>query len=443
MPVEPRGLVIAATASGSGKTTLTLGLLRALRRRGFRVSGTKVGPDYIDPAFHAQATGQTAYNMDPWAMSLGLQRQLFRQAGKDSELVLVEGVMGLFDAASSGVGSTADVAVQLGLPIILVVDVRGQAQSVAALVEGFRGHRPELTLGGLVLNRVGSSFHMDMLRSALEPLGVPLLGGIPRDEDLKLPNRHLGLVQAGEHKDLEAFLERAADRMEQHLDLEALLQNAAPARGQGTEEVSSRDLPDPPGQTVSVARDACFSFLYPHLLHHWRKAGAELHFFSPLENEPPRWDADAIYLPGGYPELHAEGLSQAKRFRAGMVDAEERGVFIYGECGGYMTLGDCLTDDKGRAFPMLGLLPLHTSFERPRLHLGYRQLRTCQPMPFWKTSGHDLAGHEFHYASTVESGPAASLFQVWDARGGQRADAGLVRGSVAGSFLHLISGYPG
>ncbi|MGM0561736.1 MAG: cobyrinate a,c-diamide synthase [Pseudomonadota bacterium] len=442
MPAEPHGLVIAATASGSGKTTLTLGLLRALRRRGYRVSGTKVGPDYIDPGFHAQATGRAAYNLDPWAMSRGLQRHLFRQAGEDSDLVLVEGVMGLFDAASNGLGSTADLSIQLGLPVILVVDVRGQAQSVAALVEGFRGHRPDLNLGGLVLNRVGSSFHMDMLRDALEPLGVPLLGGIPRDTDLTLPDRHLGLVQAGEHQDLEAFLERAADCMDEHLDLDALACMAVPARGEGAEAISSRDLPNPPGQKVSIARDTCFSFLYPHLLHHWRSAGAELHFFSPLKDESPRQDADAIYLPGGYPELHAEGLSQARQFRQAMMNAGERGVFIYGECGGYMTLGDCLTDGKGRAFPMLGLLPLHTSFEQPRLHLGYRRLQTCRPMPFWEASGHYLAGHEFHYANTVESGAAASLFKVWDARGCEREEAGLVRGSVAGSFLHLISGYP-
>lgn len=444
MPAESRGLVIAATASGSGKTTVTLGLLRALRRRGYGIAGTKVGPDYIDPGFHERATGRPAYNLDPWAMSKGLQRHLFRRAGQDSELVLVEGVMGLFDAASNGVGSTADLAIGLDLPVILVVDVRGQAQSVAALVQGFRGHKPELNLGGLLLNRIGSRFHMDMLCSALEPLGIPVLGGIPRDEGLYLPDRHLGLVQANEQVALEAFLERAAERIEQHVDLEALVNIAArPVCSVGDRGVVSTDLPDPPGQRISIARDNCFSFLYSHLLRHWADSGAELNFFSPLKDEAPQKNVDAIYLPGGYPELYCENLSQAAGFRRAMTDSAERGVFIYGECGGYMALGDSLTDGNGRTFPMLGLLPLGTSFEEPRLHLGYRQLRACCTLPFWKTAEHRLAGHEFHYACTLDRGSETSLFKVWDACGREREPAGLIKGSVAGSFLHVISGFPG
>lgn len=439
MLAESRGAIIAAPSSGSGKTTLTLGLLRALRRKGVRVAGAKVGPDYIDPRFHEQATGCPAYNLDPWAMSDGLLQQLFLQAGGDSELVLVEGVMGLFDAASNGVGSTADLAVTLELPVVLVIDVRGQGQSVAALVKGFRDHRPELVLGGIVLNRVGSDVHLEMLQDALAPLGIPVLGGVPRDEALHTSNRHLGLVQASERSDLEAFLEAAADKVEQHLNLEMLQKICArpdirPLRSQGAGE-----LPSPPGQRVAVAQDVCFSFVYPHLLHYWRSCGTELRFFSPLENEVPDPASDAVYLPGGYPELHAERLSQADRFRLGMTAAVERGAFVYGECGGYMTLGRQLTDARGQEFAMLGLLPLHTSFETPRLHLGYRRLQACSTLPFWQGTSGELTAHEFHYAQTLELGPADSLFTVRDARGRDRGPEGLVSGNVAGSFLHLLA----
>lgn len=439
MPAEPRGLVIAAPASGTGKTTLTLGLLRAMHRRGVRVAGAKVGPDYIDPRFHERAAGHPAYNLDPWAMSEGLLQHLFLQTGEDSELVLIEGVMGLFDSASNGLGSTADLAVTLGLPVVLVIDVRGQGQSVAALVKGFRDHRPDLVLGGIVLNRVGSDVHLEMLRDALAPLDLPVLGGVPRDETLHMPNRHLGLVQASEHSDLEVFLEAVADKVEQHLDLEMLQEictgpNFQPVRFQGAGE-----LPSPPGQRVAIAQDVCFSFVYPHLLHHWRSVGADLTFFSPLDNEAPDSASDAVYLPGGYPELHAERLSQADRFRLGMTAAVKRGAFIYGECGGYMTLGRQLTDAKGEEFAMLGLLPLHTSFETPRLHLGYRRLQACSTLPFWQGPGGELTAHEFHYAQTLELGPAEPLFTVRDARGRDRGLEGLVSGTVAGSFLHLLA----
>ncbi|MFC4351064.1 cobyrinate a,c-diamide synthase [Fodinicurvata halophila] len=438
MPADSRGAIIAAPSSGAGKTTITLALLRALRRKGVRVAGAKVGPDYIDPRFHERATGCPAFNLDPWAMSDGLLQHLFLQAGADRDLVLVEGVMGLFDAASNGLGSTADLAVTLGLPAVLVVDVRGQGQSVAALVKGFRDHKPELVLGGIILNRVGSDVHLEMLQEALAPLDIPVLGGVPRDEKLHAPNRHLGLVQASERNDLDAFLETAADKMEQHLDLETLQEICTRPAFQPVRSQVAGELPNPPGQRVAIAQDVCFSFVYPHLLQHWRSSGAELTFFSPLDNEVPDPASDAVYLPGGYPELHAERLSQADRFRLGMTAVVERGAFVYGECGGYMTLGKLLTDARGQEFPMLGFLPLHTSFETPRLHLGYRRLHACRTLPFWQDTSDELTAHEFHYAQTLALGPADSLFTVRDARGRDRGSEGLVSGNVAGSFLHLL-----
>ncbi|QDL90444.1 cobyrinate a,c-diamide synthase [Paroceanicella profunda] len=425
-----RGLVIAAPASGSGKTTLTLGLLRALARAGRAVRSAKSGPDYIDPAFHAAATGAACVSLDAWAMRPARLRALAARQG--GEILVVEGAMGLFDGAPpEGRGSTADLAQALGLPVLLVVDAARQGQSVAALVEGFARHRPGLALAGVVLNRVGSARHERLLRGALGQTGVPVLGAVPRLTELDLPSRHLGLVQAGEHPALEAFLDRAADRVSAALDLPALLAAARPLHP-ALPGRAPRGHP-PPGQRVALARDAAFAFAYPHQLADWHAAGAEILPFSPLADEAPAAGADAIFLPGGYPELHAGRLAAAARFRDGLHRAARAGTRIEGECGGYMVLGDGLEDAGGARHAMLGLLRLETSFARPRLHLGYRRLlpRDGAPRP-----GPQL-GHEFHYASTTRA-EGAALYDAEDAEGQALGPAGLVNGSVSGSFAHVI-----
>ncbi len=447
-----RGLLIAAPASGSGKTTVTLGLLRLLRRLGRPVAPAKAGPDYIDPAFHAAACGRASVNLDVWAMRpAALAGLAAAQAGAGSpgadqdELLLVEGVMGLFDGGPGGAGSSAELADRLGLPVVLVVDAKAQAQSLAALARGFRDHRPELMVAGVVANRVGGERHAALIREALDAVGLPLLGALPRRDDLALPSRHLGLVQAVEHPELEALLERAADWVAESLDLTALLALAAPlAPGGGAAgQPSGGALPGlpPPGQWIAVARDAAFAFAYPHLLAGWRAAGAELAFFSPLQDEAPDPAADAVFLPGGYPELHAGRLAAARAFLDGLRAAAARGAWIYGECGGYMTLGETLIDAEGRGHALAGLLPLTTSFAERRLQLGYRALRSRAPTPFGP-AGSGFRGHEFHYASVVAEGAARDgggrLFAVEDAGGERRPDAGLAVGTVAGSFLHLI-----
>lgn len=433
--VSAPGLIIAAPASGSGKTVLTLALLRAYRRAGLSVASAKAGPDYIDPAFHAAASGAECVNLDPWGMRPETLTALAGDAARDMDLLLCEGVMGLFDGAADGTGSTADLAARTGWPVVLLLDVRGQAASAAAVYEGFARHRDGLALAGVICNRVGGEGHVDTLRAAFAALPVPprFLGFLPRGDAFALPERHLGLVQAREHEALDRFLDGAAALVADRLDLDALRAQARPGSG-----AAGTAIPLPPlGQRIAVARDDAFAFAYPAVLRGWRAAGAALSFFSPLADEAPDPQADAVYLPGGYPELHAGRLAANDRFRDGLAGAAARGAAIYGECGGYMALGAGLVGPDGARHRMVGLLPLETSFAERRLHLGYRRIETRTASPLGP-AGVRFRGHEFHYATVLTEGPGDPLFRAEDARGERTADCGLVSGTVAGSFLHLI-----
>ncbi|HYG89695.1 MAG TPA: cobyrinate a,c-diamide synthase [Azospirillum sp.] len=425
------GLVIAAPNSGSGKTVTTLGLLRALRSAGVGVASAKVGPDYIDPRFHAAASGRPCRNLDPWAMR---DSTLARLADQTADLLIVEGVMGLFDGAADGTGSTADLAALAGWPVVLVLDVARQGQSAAAVLHGFRSFRPDVSVAGVILNRVGSPSHESTIRAALAPSGVPVLGAIPRDADLDLPRRHLGLVQAEEHADLDAFLDRAATVLGRVVDLDALRALARPARFAA--EPAGFALP-PLGQRIALAQDAAFAFAYPHLIEDWRAQGADLLPFSPLADEAPDASADAVYLPGGYPELHAGRLAGNRCFLNGLRASAARGAALYGECGGYMVLGEALEDADGETHAMAGLLPVATSFAKRKLHLGYRRAVTLSLSPLGP-AGTVYRGHEFHYASITSTSTGEPLFRVSDAQGSDLGHLGSRRGRVCGSFVHLV-----
>lgn len=427
------GLLIAAPSSGSGKTTVTLGLLRALRNAGHAIAPGKSGPDYIDPAFHAAASGVPCLNFDPWGMrsELLLANASVHSAG--GRTLVIEAMMGLFDGAVDGTGSAAELATTLGLSVLLVVDCARMSHSVAALVSGFANFRAGIRVAGVILNRVGSDRHEKMLRDALGAIGMPVVASLRSDPVLALPERHLGLVQAGENQGLEQFIETAAWSISKSCDLDLLMRIVR----QGPQRTSEANIPRllPPGRRISVARDLAFAFCYEHMLLGWRRRGADISFFSPLLNEGPAEDADFIYLPGGYPELHAQNLAGASHFRAAMHRAADRNVTIYGECGGYMLLGEGMTDASGTRHAMLGLLPLETSFAQRRRHLGYRHVTPVSgngPFPF------AMRAHEFHYSSIVSEGAAERLFQVRDAHGKYLGEAGLKRGSVSGSFMHLI-----
>ena len=431
------GLLIAAPRSGAGKTTVTLGLLAALRSRGLVVQAAKVGPDYIDPAFHAAATGRQSFNLDSWAMPPSLIDALLREGAAQADLLVIEGAMGLFDGipgAPRRSGATADLAARFGLPVLLVVDVAGQSQSAAALVRGFASHDREVMIGGIVLNRVGSERHRKLVGDAIAALDIPILGSISRDAALALPERHLGLVQAGEHGDLAARLERLAEMAERHLDLDAIKALAVPPRLSVTQAQAAMQ---PPGHRIALAQDAAFSFVYPHILAGWRQAGAEIATFSPLADEPPPETCDSCWLPGGYPELHAERLAAADRFRSGLANFSTTRP-VHGECGGYMVLGESLEDAGGVRHRMAGLLSHATSFAEPNLHLGYREARLLGDGSLGKT-GARLRGHEFHYAALVETGNDEPFVELADGQGAALGAAGGRRGHVSGAFFHAIA----
>ena len=431
------GLVIAAPASGSGKTIVTLGLLRACRRRGLSAGSAKVGPDYIDPRYHEAASGVPCTTLDGWAMRRSLIGELAWRAARDVELLIIEGVMGLFDGAPRAGpvsdGSTAGMAQLLGLPVVLVIDASRQGQSVAATVHGFRTFRPGPAIAGVILNRVSGPRHERLLRDALERIDVPVFGAIPATDAIVVPSRHLGLVQAGEIAELERFLDAVAGVVDRAVDLAALVAAAAPlAPGTGK---NTRALP-PPGQRIALARDRAFGFAYEHLLDGWRARGAEIAVFSPLADEPPPAHADAVYLPGGYPELHAGRIAAATRFMSGLCAHACAGHPVYGECGGYMVLGSVLHDDRGAAHPMAGLLALETGMAGGGLSLGYR-LATARSTTPLAARGSVLRGHEFHHARVIrEDGDA--LFDLEDSTGTALGTVGLRSGPVFGSFFHVI-----
>ncbi len=418
------GIIIASPASGVGKTTIMLGLLRAMKNRGIQVRPAKSGPDYIDPGYHRAAAGTHCLNLDAWAMPPVRLRCLAANTG----LLLVEGAMGLFDGAPpNGKGSTADLAATLGLPVILVIDASGQSQSVAAVYKGFSTHRNDVDVAGVILNRVAGVRHERLVKNALERAGAVVFGAVPRDDRLELASRHLGLRQAMEHADLEDLIGDIASIIESRVDIPAVIAAAGPIAGMESGTRVQYGV-SPPAQRIAVASDVAFGFAYPHLLADWRQAGAEILPFSPLRDQAPNPSAELVILPGGFPELHAGRLASASEFRRGVNAAEA----VYGECGGYMVMGDGLVDAEGQRHAMLGLLRLETSFAVRKLHLGYRRLTALRgPFPG------SFFGHEFHYTTTLKA-YGEPVFQVQDAEGVELPPAGLANGTASGSFIHLI-----
>ncbi|HEX3502985.1 MAG TPA: cobyrinate a,c-diamide synthase [Xanthobacteraceae bacterium] len=434
-----RGLIIAAPHSGAGKTTVTLAILAALRRRGLAVRAAKAGPDYIDPAFHAAAIGMPSVNLDSWAMPGHLLDALAGQASRGADILVIEGVMGLFDGAPGTTGrrgATAELAAHFGIPVVLVLDVSRQAQSAAALVRGFAAHDPAVQIAGVILNRVASERHRALVTDAIEALGISVLGAVPREAELALPERHLGLVQAGEHADLGQLINRLVAMAQSHIDLNAILISAASLALDSRVSNQSPALP-PPGQRVALASDQAFSFIYPHVMDAWRGAGTEIIPFSPLADEPPPERADSCWLPGGYPELHAEKLAAADRFLSGLRHFAQTRP-IHGECGGYMVLGEVLEDATGKAHAMAGLLGHSTSFAKRKLHLGYRTARLLDNGVLG-ARGTIVRGHEFHYATLTAAGNDETFADIHDAEGKPLGKAGGRRGNVSGTFFHAIA----
>lgn len=439
-------LVVAAPASGSGKTTVTLGLLAALRRRGITVAPFKVGPDYIDPGHHAPAAGRTSRNLDGWMCGEAWVREAYARGSAGADLAVVEGVMGLFDgvAGDADAGSTAEIARWLGGRVLLVVDARSQARSAAALVQGFASFDPALEFAGVLFNRVASDRHEELLREALAsvPGLPPVLGCLRRDQELALPERHLGLVTAGDAEADEGFYGRLADWLEAGVDVDALLLlPPSPKGGRGGFDPDEIPLnpPLPKGEVktrvkIGVPRDAAFCFYYPDNLELLERAGAELRFFSPLAGDGLPAGLDGLYLGGGYPELHAGRLAANGTLLRQIRAAAAGGLPVYAECGGLMLLAESID-----GHPMAGVFPARARMLPRRKALGYRQVTLTEDC-LLGPAGTKVRGHEFHYSEMLMPEGVARAYRM-SRRGGEELGAeGYRSGNVLGSYVHLHFG---
>ena len=433
--IKVPGIIISAPSSGSGKTIITLGLLRALKDKGIIIQPFKNGPDYIDPGFHEIACNRKSYNLDTWAMNDKKMNHIV-SSSYDTSLIITEGSMGLYDGVaqkgSSGFGSTAELSKKFGWPVILVLNVSGQAQSAAASALGFIKYNKSINVAGVILNFVASERHEFLIRKGMEKSGINVLGVIPRQKELLLPERHLGLVQAQEIDSLESKIQTYAKLIKNNINLDEIIDIAK----SNFFTIKNDDIIPPPAQRISLASDKAFSFIYPHILDNWKKSGVEIKPFSPLNNEIPDKDADLIWLPGGYPELYAKELSEANLTRNALHKIS-KDVRIHGECGGYMSLGEALIDKNGNIFKMFGLLGLVSSYEKRKLHLGYRTAKIKNKSHNY-TKTKVIRGHEFHYSSII-SQPDQELYEVFDANNKIVSETGSLKENVSGTFFHAIS----
>ena len=499
-------LIIAGTGSGAGKTTVTLGLMKALAQRGLSVQGFKCGPDYIDPTYHTAVTGRASRNLDAWMTSPVYVKETFQRASAGHDISIIEGVMGLYDGKDplSNIGSTAEIALITQTPVILVVDVRSMARSAAAIVLGFQQLEPELNIAGVIVNRCGSAGHYTIVKKAIEQMcGIPVVGWLKRDEDMSIPERHLGLVPAIERGELEPLFQRAADVLLEGTDLDLLLQLAASApplphlegsddvvassiaihtvdahnivqdassdqsRGTSKDSLATKatdissiartaivndteyvsqptvlhihSKPDTYQPVIAVARDAAFNFYYPDNLELLEAAGARLQYFSPLAGEGIPAEADSIYLGGGFPEEFAAQIAGNELFLDGLRAAAHSRMPLFAECGGYMVLAETLTDREGQTYTMAGIIPAQVQMQKKRAALGYREASSVQDS-FLLKQGEVLRGHEFHY-STMTYREEEAIPYAYETKGlrGSKQE-GYASGNIVAGYTHVHLG---
>lgn len=417
--------LIAAPSSNSGKTTLTLGLLRLLHNRGLKVQPFKCGPDYIDTKHHSLAAHSQSINLDTFMMSEGHVRSLYAKYGGGADVVITEGVMGLFDGADRMKGSSAEISILLDLPVILVVNAKAMAYSVAPLIYGFMHFNPRVRIAGVIFNFVNTESHYQFLKDACEDLGIAPLGYVPANDDIKIPSRHLGLAISPEN-DYDAIVGRAAEHIGKTVDIEQLL------------EITRKPAPPVPVQTVlppartmdiAVAMDDAFNFTYAENLEMLKSFG-EVTTFSPLDD----WKlpaTDLLYLAGGYPELFLEKLSANLTMRESILDYCANGGKVIAECGGMMYLGETLADNSGKEYPMIGFLSLKTTMKDAKLSLGYREV---------EMGLNRFKGHEFHYSGYTETNALPRIGKVFNARGKEVPTPVYRKNNVIASYIHLYWG---
>ncbi len=435
-----QGIVIAGTRSGAGKTTVSTALMAALDRRGLRVQAFKVGPDYIDPGYHACVTGRVSHNLDGWMLSREESRTIFSRYASDADVAVVEGVMGLYDGFDglSEAGSTAQMAKWLNLPVLLCVDAKAMARSLAAEALGFHRFDPDLTWAGLLANRTGGTRHIDYLRQAMTAVPeVPFRGGLIRTESIGIPERHLGLLTADENPLSGERMSELADWLEAGLDLDSLL-NDLPVL-QPCPPLPSDSGKAAPSVRIGVARDKAFCFYYQENLRRLEEAGAELVCFSPVLDKHVPPNLDGLYLGGGYPELFAAELEGNRTMLADIRRFGLSGRPIYAECGGFMYLGRKIEDADGRAWQMADLFPVDFRMLKKPHFLGYREITQIQDSPLGPP-GMVARGHEFHYSEIARMDETRQIYTGTDRVGQASTAESFLAGNVLGSYVHLHFG---
>ncbi|NDV25915.1 cobyrinate a,c-diamide synthase [Desulfovibrio sp. JC010] len=432
-----KGFIVAGTHSGCGKTSVTLGLMAALARRDIKVQPYKTGPDFIDPGHHTRAAGRPCHNLDGWMLSGITLRDIFSRYAQDADACIVEGVMGLYDGYSAldETGSTAHLSKELNLPVILVVDAGSMARSAAALVQGFCNFDPDTPVAGVIFNRVGSSNHARILEEAISLTDVPLIGCLPRREEIATPSRHLGLVTPEHLDDLDSKYNGLADWVEENLDLEQIIEALPDIPVQPRFD----EVPMIPKTRIGVAQDDAFSFYYEENLRLLREAGAELVPFSPIEDKALPENISGLYFGGGYPELAAFDLAQNTKLRRTIADFSAAGHPVYAECGGFMYLMESINKND-RIFPMCGIFPFRCSMQSRFQALGYREVELSRPT-ILGPEGTTVRGHEFHYSALEEMDDTLldreTSYQVTCKRNASASEGFIANGNTLGSYIHL------
>ena len=433
-------VVIAGVRSGVGKTPIATGIMGALVRRGLRMQPFKAGPDYIDPSYHQLACGVPSRNLDTWLLPHPTVSELFQRASARGDISVIEGVMGVFDGHSSLTeeGSTAQLAKLLNLPVILVADAAKVARSVAAEVLGYQQFDPDLRIAGVILNGVGGPRHMEFCQPQIEATtGLPVIGYLPRREEFLQPERHLGLIPTVEGTVVQEWYDAVIKQIEETIDLDQVLQIAATANPL---KVSSQVFPEqiqPKRAKIAIARDKAFSFYYQDSLDLLEAWGADLVTFSPLEDRCLPEGIGGIYIGGGFPEMFARELSENAPMLSAVSEAVKRDMPVYAECGGLMYLGESLSDLEGKQHPMVGAIPVVSSMNARRLHLGYRQIEACTDGPLL-LQGEQVRGREFHWS--VLARPPGEGQSVYKVIGQDGRPEGFQTGSVWASYIHVHLG---
>lgn len=425
-------LIIAATQSGSGKTTITTGLLAALKARGLNVQAYKVGPDYIDTGWHELAIGKPSHNLDSWLVGADKLKEIFTATSTCADVSIIEGVMGLYDGGRGGISSTAEIAKLLDAPVILVIDAKSMGTSAAAIALGFREFDKSVNLAGVILNRIGSDSHKQMIIDALDDLGIKCFGAIRRNDEFILPERHLGLVPTTENKAVDA-LNKICAAVSEQVDIDALIelvQSVSPMK-----ITSPYSLLPTPYARIAIARDEAFSFYYGESLRELERLGAELVYFSPLNDTTLPAGISGLIIGGGFPEMFAARLERNERLRADIKDAADKGLPIFAECGGFMYLMQRLIDFDGKSFEMCGAIDGTAIMTNKLQTVGYVEAELLSDCAIGK-AGDKLRAHEFHFSKELETS-GDKIFKCRRMRTGKEYCAGVAKKNLVASYLHI------